>query len=75
MLSFFTLVVLSSGLMDKTYLTKKDLMGYLSISKATVEKLMKQGLPHVKLERRVLFRRADVDKWLESKIVRGQGPR
>jgi len=61
--------------MNVEYFSKKDLMAYLKISKGTIERLMKQGLPHVKLERRVLFRKADVDKWLESKIVRAQGSR
>ncbi|MDW7761653.1 MAG: helix-turn-helix domain-containing protein [Acidobacteriota bacterium] len=55
--------------MSSEYLTKKDLGDYLKISPATINRLMKQGLPHIKLERRVLFRKADVDKWLESKIV------
>ncbi len=61
--------------MSAEYFSKKDLMAYLKISKGTVENLMKQGLPHVKLERRVLFRREDIDAFLESKIVRkGGGP-
>ena len=52
------------------YMTKAELQEYLRISKSSVEKLMKQGLPHVKLTRRVLFRKIDVDGWLESKIVK-----
>lgn len=56
--------------MSAEYFSKKDLMAYLKISKGTVENLMRQGLPFIKLERRVLFRREDVDRWLESKIVR-----
>ena len=55
--------------MESEYLTKKDLSAYLKISPATVNRLMAQGLPHIKLDRRVLFRKADVDNWLESKIV------
>jgi excisionase family DNA binding protein len=56
--------------MSAEYLSKKDLGDYLKISSATVSRLMQQGLPYIKLERRVLFRRADVDRFLESKIVR-----
>ncbi len=56
--------------MSAEYFSKKDLMAYLKVSKGTVENLMRQGLPFIKLERRVLFRREDVDAFLESKIVR-----
>lgn len=61
-------------LMSTELFSKKDLMAYLKISKGTVENLMRQGLPHIKLERRVLFRREDVDAFLESKIVRKGKP-
>jgi len=54
------------------YMSKADLMSYLRISKSTVERLMREGLPHIKLERRVLFRKADVDAYLESKIVKNK---
>ena len=57
------------------YMSKTELMSYLRISKSTVERLMKEGLPHIKLERRVLFRKADVDAYLESKIVKNKPPR
>jgi len=56
--------------METEYLSMKELMAYLKISRTTVSRLMRQGLPHIKLDRRVLFRRADVDRWLESKIVK-----
>ena len=58
------------GKMETEYLSMKELMAYLKISRTTVSRLMRQGLPHIKLDRRVLFRRADVDRWLESKIVK-----
>ena len=54
--------------MEREYLNKKDLQGYLKISSATVDRLMKEGLPHVKLRRRVLFRVDLVDGWLEAKM-------
>jgi excisionase family DNA binding protein len=51
------------------YLSKKDLSVYLRISRGTVQKLMKQ-IPHIKLGKRVLFRKADIDKFMESKLVK-----
>jgi len=55
--------------MTTEYLSKKDLMAYLKISRTTVDGLMKEGLPHIKLKRRVLFRREDVDAFLETKRI------
>ena len=57
------------SLMDTEYLTKKELMAYLKVSRTIVEKLMRQGLLHIKLDRRVLFRKKDVDAFLEKKII------
>lgn len=54
------------------YLTKKDLMAYLKISRTTTDRLMKDGLPHIKLDRRVLFRKEDVDAFLERFLVRAK---
>jgi excisionase family DNA binding protein len=45
------------------------LMVYLKISSATVGRLMQQGLPYIKLPRRVLFKREDVDAFLETKRI------
>jgi len=50
------------------YMTKKECQEYLRISKSSLEKLVKEGLPRIKLDRKVLFRKVDVDKWLERKI-------
>jgi predicted DNA-binding transcriptional regulator AlpA len=59
---------------DVEYLNKSQLQAYLGISKSSVEKLMRQGLPHIKLavgrSARVIFRKVDIDKWLESKVQR-----
>lgn len=60
--------------MEGGYLTKTEAAEYMRISIAALERLMRQGLPHMKLAEgrrgRVLFRRADVDAWLETKIVK-----
>jgi len=52
------------------YMTKVEAQEYLRIGKSSLEKLVKQGLPMIKLDRRVLFRKADVDAWLERKVTR-----
>jgi excisionase family DNA binding protein len=52
-------------------LTRKELMDYLKIKQGTLRKLMlRNEFPYFKLERRVLFRKDDIDKWLESKRVK-----
>jgi excisionase family DNA binding protein len=52
-------------------LTREELVAYLKIGKGTLHKLMKQkAFPYMKLDRKVLFRKSDIDKWLESKMVR-----
>ena len=58
--------------MVNEYLTKKDLMAYLKISRTTADRLMKEGLPHIKLDRRVLFRKEDVDSFLERYLVKAK---
>ena len=55
----------------EAFLTKKELLEYLRISDGTLYKLMKQkAFPYIKLERKVLFRKGDVDKFLESRLVK-----
>jgi len=56
--------------MPGEYMTKAECQEYLRISKSSLEKLVKQGLPRIKLDRKVLFRKIDIDKWLEQKIQR-----
>ena len=52
-------------------LTRSELMEYLKIKQGTLRKLMlRNEFPYFKLERRVLFRKSDIDKWLESKRVK-----
>ena len=46
-------------------------MVYLRISPGTLDKLVKKHeLPCIKLERKVLFRKNDVEAWLETKRVK-----
>lgn len=50
-----------------------ELADLLDVSRHTVHAWMKNNLlpiPHIKLPRRVLFRRDDVDKWLASREIK-----
>jgi excisionase family DNA binding protein len=49
-------------------LTKKELQEYLKVSHGTIDRLMKE-IPYIKLGRRVLFKKSDIDKFLEYKKV------
>ena len=68
---------------DEGLLTKKEVQAYLRCSHQTLHRLMTQhSLPYHKIARRVLFRRGDVDTWLEAhrvvsaeKASRGPGER
>lgn len=52
-------------------LTRRELMEYIKIKQGTLRKLMlRNEFPYFKLERRVLFRKSAIDKWLESKQVK-----
>lgn len=46
-------------------------MDYLQISRGTMHKLLKRReIPFIKLERKLLFRKSDIDAWLETKRVK-----
>lgn len=63
--------ILKTVMADKELLTIKDLMAYLSIGRSSIYKILKVGeLPYIKLGKRVLFRKKDVDKFLESRLVK-----
>jgi len=52
-------------------LTKKQVQEYLQISHTFLQKLMNEKeLPYIKLGRRVLFQKSDLDKLLETKKVK-----
>jgi len=57
--------------MEREFLTKKELEEYLRISHGTVDKLMKtRQITFIKIGKKVLFRKADVEAWLETKRVK-----
>jgi excisionase family DNA binding protein len=52
-------------------LTRAELMDYLRISRGTLDKLIKNRvIPFIKLDQKVLFRKSEVDRWLESKTIK-----
>jgi len=58
-------------MVEDEYLTKEELRQLIKISRATLDLIMKRReVPYLKLGRRVLFKKADVDAWLESKRVK-----
>jgi len=58
--------------MEKDILmTKKEAQGYLKISHQTLHLLMKEkAFPYIKFKRKVLFKKSDIDKFLESKTIK-----
>jgi excisionase family DNA binding protein len=52
-------------------MTKADVMEYLGISRPTLQRLMKKlAFPYIKLDKTVLFRKADIDAYLEAHLVK-----
>jgi len=57
--------------MDIELLTIPQVLNLLHISRMTLYRHLKaRRLPHVKLGRRVLFRKADVEKFIISNLVK-----
>jgi len=53
----------------KDILTRREVCEYLRVSESFLSKLMKSGqLPYIKFERRVLFRRQDLERLIETKV-------
>lgn len=56
---------------ESIFLTREELMEYLKIKRSTLQKLMNKGdLPYFKLGRRILFKKEEIDRWIESKRVK-----
>jgi excisionase family DNA binding protein len=51
-------------------LTKSEAQQFLRISRPTMQRLMRnKAFPYIRLERKILFRRSEIEKFLESKTV------
>lgn len=48
------------------YLSKKDLIEYMGVSLPTISNYMKAGMPYHKVGRRVLFRKGEIDGWVDN---------
>lgn len=51
-------------------LSKKEVLVYLRISMSTLDRILMKEMPYIKLGKRVLFRKSDIDKYLETKKVK-----
>jgi len=49
------------------FLTKTEIAKILKVSETTIDRWRKEGMPAVKVLRKVLFNEKDVLKWLEMK--------
>ena len=48
------------------YITMEEVVKYLSLSEGSIRKLIREkGFPHVKVVRKYLFSRNDVDEWFK----------
>lgn len=55
---------------DDKLLTKEETSKYLRVSRQTLEKLMrKKQISFIKLDRKVLFKKLDIDEFIESKRI------
>ena len=53
------------------FMTRQELQEYLRISRASVFKLLKANeIPVIRIGRKLLFRKDDIDRWLDSKVVK-----
>jgi excisionase family DNA binding protein len=55
---------------DESYLrTKQQAAKYLNVSQGSIERLMRAGLPYVKLRGLVRFRPEDLAAYIEARLV------
>jgi excisionase family DNA binding protein len=56
--------------MDRQTITVKEAASYIGVSKDLVYQLVREGkLPHVKVGRRILFRKEVLDRWMNNQEV------
>jgi len=65
-------VRIPTAMKDDIFMTRDELMHLLRIKASTLQRLMKRrDFPRwFKLERRVLFRRVDIEKWISGRRVK-----
>jgi excisionase family DNA binding protein len=57
------------GIAAAELMTVEGLMDYLCIGRTTVFRLLKDGFPHARIGKRILFRKTDVDGYIEKHTV------
>lgn len=56
---------------NQELMTRAEVFKYLRVSNMTLHRLMKDHkFPYIKLGKRVLFRKEDIDKYLEAHMVK-----
>jgi excisionase family DNA binding protein len=59
---------------NKELMTRAQVMAYLQISAMTLHRLMKRhAFPYIKFETKVLFKKSDIDAYLEAHLVKPSG--
>jgi len=57
--------------MPSPFWTIQDVMEYIQVrSRTTMFKLIKDGFPHARIGKKLIFRKADVDAWIEARVVK-----
>lgn len=56
-----------NNLDGEKYLSKSTIASYFGVSLPTINNYMKRGIPYHKVGRRVLFRKREVDEWVDGK--------
>ncbi len=55
--------------MDEKYMTNREVMAYLSVGKNTLKKFRRLGLPFIQVDRKIFFRKEDVDRFMLDHLV------
>lgn len=68
---YSSIIMVYNSVMASPFWNIKDVMEYLQIrSRTTVYKLMKDGFPHARFGKKLIFRQSDVDAWVEEHMVK-----
>lgn len=54
---------------EERLLTKKEVLEYLRVSRSTLDHSLMKKIPYIKLGKRVLFRKSDIDAYLDKKTI------
>lgn len=66
---------MDARIVNETFLTTEEVLGYLQVNLRTVYRLIKAGrIPAVRVGRQWRFRKSDLDAWLERHTPHQEGP-